>query len=1800
MKRFYNLIVLLALLPTFMFAQQATLGAGSSTGLTSDNAGPIYRSSAGSSFDFSQHYYLYTAAELSAQGITAGSTITKIAWNKTNAGATAAANTTSKWQVYMKNTATAPSSTWCNASFATQATGATLVYSNVAQVIPAATGYITLTFSTPFVYTGGSLEIGVNWDCSVFSGSPMTNGISWLRDPSTNSVFGSSSNLASFTMAAQFNKPVTRLDYTLPAPCAAAPTTVTASASPNTALCPGSAVSLSGSAGPVAGGYTYQWQSSTNGTSWTDIAGATGISYSEVPTVSTYYRLNADCANAPGTPTASAATAQVNVAGAIAAFPYTEGFNTASLNAPGCWKNPLSGGKGWDFVTGVGQGNGPTAPAAGAAYARGDYYNMSTANNPYILQSPAFALPANNHRVQYKYWVGNGSGTPDHLFLEISNDNGATWTTLKSYQQDASFSAGNSPWKADAVVLSAYTSQNVMFRFRGVSNYGFSFCNVAIDEFVIDEVPMIPPTCSAISSPANGFAGVCFNTATNVTWASNPDATSFDIYIGATLPATPTANVATNSYTIPANTLTASTSYMVKIVPKNQYGDAVGCATTTFTTKALLCYCAPTFNSFGCNDGDVIARVILNTLDNNSGTGCPGGASGYSDYTGAATPNLTTTLNAGSTYQCTVYAGQYGETYAAWIDFNDNGDFETSERLGFTATAVAGSGAVGVLGSSATFPLILPCNPPVGNHIMRVRCAFATAGSTISPCGPGAVGSTFPGYGEVEDYVVTVAPPPPCPDPNTQTAIVDLSRATLNWNPGCTETEWDIHITAAGGGAPSGVASNPGVTAHPFIATGLSPATASEYWVRAVCSPTAQSAWVGPFAFTTPACPTLTPANAATGQSLTPTLSWTAVTGATSYDVYLSTTSPAVGVGNLLSNVTTTSYAVITPLLSGAAGTTYYWAVVAKSATAEQSGCNDNTFETVADCNAAPTGIVAAANLMSLCSGGDVALTASSLPLNPGITYQWQESINPGVWTDIVGATATTTTVTGLLVDTKYRYAGTCTASTNVGYSNEVNVLIESPVAGTITASVNNACPGYRTILTIAGSTPVGSVMYEWESGPVGLGTFTTIPGATGATYTTTITTALDYRCIVTCGVTTDYSAPITMDISTSISCSYCRPTFNATARPGCMDGDVIARVTLNTLDNNSGTGCPGGPAGYSDYTASTNPALTTTLNAGTTYSCTVFAGQYSENYAVWIDFNDDLDFDDLGERLGYTATAVTGSGQIGVLGGNAAFSLSLPCNPPVGTHLMRVRCAFGVASGIDIEPCGFATPNSTLWGEVEDYLVTIAPPPPCPQPKDLGLAVKGKTSVTLYWTQGCSETEWDVHVTTPAGGAPTGAPSNPAQMNNNAAVITGLTQGTAYEYWLRAVCTTGSVYSAWTGPFLFSTVADGDEACDAIPLTINAMPVTGFTNNLTAGAYEPSNYACGLQGTTMWFKFVPTHPYQHEIVIANPAASTYGLLNSWVSVYTATSCPVPVFTDIMPCYQGCQGFANSSATLLISAAPLTVGQEYLIYIDDFGTNVGEFNIQVKEVAPPDPSLSAKVFLSNVDPVTGLMPVYYTDPANAAAQVTPFPLTEPYVGVYPHITTVGTTVTNPAPALTTTTAALTNTAAPNNSIVDWVFIQLHTGVAGSVTVHTTRAALLQADGDIVDTDGVSPLTFAGLTPGGYYVCVRHRNHLGFGTANLITLSAGANTLDLTNITSPVLYGITPNVLAQGSTTVYVMNGGDANTDGSLDAPDSAIWQVENGSFDDYSLYSDYNLDGSIDSIDSAIWELNNGKYEELP
>jgi len=113
-----------------------------------------------------------------------------------------------------------------------------------------------------------------------------------------------------------------------------------------------------------------------------------------------------------------------------------------------------------------------------------------------------------------------------------------------------------------------------------------------------------------------------------------------------------------------------------------------------------------------------------------------------------------------------------------------------------------------------------------------------------------------------------------------------------------------------------------------------------------------------------------------------------------------------------------------------------------------------------------------------------------------------------------------------------------------------------------------------------------------------------------------------------------------------------------------------------------------------------------------------------------------------------------------------------------------------------------------------------------------------------------------------------------------------------------------------------------------------------------------------------------------------------------------------------------------------------------------------------------------------------------------------------------------------------------------DAVVDWVFVELRSST-NLDSVITTRSALLQADGDVVDMDGVSDLAFANAPAGPYYVVVRHRNHLGIMTAEALALSPIVTVVDFTD-PSTATYG------EYGQVEINSLNylwGGDFNANG---------------------------------------------------
>jgi large repetitive protein len=96
---------------------------------------------------------------------------------------------------------------------------------------------------------------------------------------------------------------------------------------------------------------------------------------------------------------------------------------------------------------------------------------------------------------------------------------------------------------------------------------------------------------------------------------------------------------------------------------------------------------------------------------------------------------------------------------------------------------------------------------------------------------------------------------PSCPSVINVTSSNLLDTAvTLNWEVVGSENSWEISVQPFGTAAPNGNTLPQYLTTtttHPKTITGLIPATQYQYYIRAICSSTSQSAWVGPFEFTT-------------------------------------------------------------------------------------------------------------------------------------------------------------------------------------------------------------------------------------------------------------------------------------------------------------------------------------------------------------------------------------------------------------------------------------------------------------------------------------------------------------------------------------------------------------------------------------------------------------------------------------------------------------------------------------------------------------------------------------------------------------------------------------------------------------------------------------------------------------------------------------------------------------------------------------------------------------------------------------
>lgn len=178
------------------------------------------------------------------------------------------------------------------------------------------------------------------------------------------------------------------------------------------------------------------------------------------------------------------------------------------------------------------------------------------------------------------------------------------------------------------------------------------------------------------------------------------------------------------------------------------------------------------------------------------------------------------------------------------------------------------------------------------------------------------------------------------------------------------------------------------------------------------------------------------------------------------------------------------------------------------------------------------------------------------------------------------------------------------------------------------------------------------------------------------------------YYTVVPFNVNGDATGCVEQSFSTAVNACACTPIYITGV--GASDFLSSLVVTGTTLSNNSGTSTTAEP--YTLFVG--QPNYTATLVEGTTYTFQVTTGYSDQGFAVWIDLNNNLTFE-VSERIGATPTTISGT--------SGSFSVTIPCDAPVGLYRMRVRMVYST-NGDVIDPC-----SSYNWGETEDYDVTIA-----------------------------------------------------------------------------------------------------------------------------------------------------------------------------------------------------------------------------------------------------------------------------------------------------------------------------------------------------------------------------------------------------------------------------------------------------------------------------------------------------------
>ncbi|MEI6124313.1 MAG: GEVED domain-containing protein [Bacteroidota bacterium] len=582
------------------------------------------------------------------------------------------------------------------------------------------TNVVQIVYGTSTHTTSYTRQVGLT-GAAVTDFSVRTSATSWS---STTAAAANSANMTwSSTVFPANGQTYT---WTPPPPCSGTPAPGNTLSSMNPACASQSFVlSLSNTMNYSA--ITYQWQSSSDGVTWTNIPGANSSTYTATQATATYYQCVVTCTSSGLSATSTSLYVTMDTpfncycinVNTVNTFYYISSFSTTG-GSTNITNNTGFSPNGYGNYTGMvvtqlqtGVINFTLTQTGGSAYFGiwvdwnndGDF--LDAGENVYLNNTTYSVTVTGSFTVPFSATPGN------HRMRVVQSDVGAV----------------------DACLGSAYTE---------------------CEDYTVNVVAL--PPCAGMPNPGNtvsSYNPVCdgiafvlsFSNTLNYSgltfqWQSSPD--------GITWTNIPGANSPTYS------TTQSTATYYQCIVTCTSAG-LTSISTPLYVTmnSILNCYCqnVNTVNNYYYISSFSTTGGTTN-INNNTGFS----PNGYGDYTAMVVTqiqtgviNFTITQTGGSAY------------FGIWVDWNNDGDFvDAGENVYINNTSYS----VTVSGS-----FTVPFSAAPGNHRMRVVQSDVGA---VTACG----GSS---YTECEDYTIVVTALPPCVGmPNAGTASISSSAGCAN------------------------------------------------------------------------------------------------------------------------------------------------------------------------------------------------------------------------------------------------------------------------------------------------------------------------------------------------------------------------------------------------------------------------------------------------------------------------------------------------------------------------------------------------------------------------------------------------------------------------------------------------------------------------------------------------------------------------------------------------------------------------------------------------------------------------------------------------------------------------------------------------------------------------------------------------------------------------------------------------------------------------------------------------------------